>query len=382
MKYRNIIVLVVLIILAVSSFFVLRLNPHPLHAISYSGIGGDGDTDENANNYKSFAANVDFALGSPRVKYQISSSTPQFVLFSFDGSKSVDMLNETLAFEQKMQSEGKPLHFTYFINAAYFLTKDNAALYQAPRQPAGVSNIGFSYSSKDIPVRIKAFNTAFALGNEIGSHSAGHYDGATWSHDEWKQEFDSFNSLMFNVQKNNNAEQIDAPTFLGSIRGFRAPNLGVNENLYKVLNEFRFSYDGSGVGKIDSWPQKDGYGIWHIPLGIIFLGENKKPVVSMDYNLWARQSGDKEMAVKGTALWDTYYNEVESAYMEYFNTNYNGNRGPIVIANHFSKWNDGVYWEAMKTFAENVCGKPQVQCVTFGDVVNYLDTNGAPAIIK
>lgn len=372
----------VVAVLAVSSFFILRLNIHPLHAISYSGLGSDRDTDENTNNSKSFAANVDFALGSPRVRYQVSSSTPQFILFSFDGSKSVDMLNETLAFEQKMQSEGKPLHFTYFINAAYFLTKDNATLYQAPRQPAGVSNIGFSDSSKDISSRIKAFNTAFAEGNEIGSHSAGHYDGATWSYDEWKQEFDSFNSLMFNVQKNNPTVSIDIPAFLGSIHGFRAPDLGVNDNLYKVLNEFHYSYDGSGVGKVDSWPQKDAYGIWHIPLGVILLGENKKPIVSMDYNLWARQSGNKEMAVKGTALWDTYYNEVESAYVEYFNTNYNGNRGPIVVANHFSKWNDGVYWEAMKTFAENVCGKPNVHCVTFSELVSYLNDNGTPPIIK
>ena len=353
-----------------------------MHAILYSGLDGDGDTDENSNDSKSFAANVEFALNSPRVKYQISSSTPQFVVLSFDGSKSVDMLNETLAFEQKMQSEGKPLHFTYFINAAYFITKDNATLYQAPRQSPGVSNIGFSYSSKDIPFRIKAFNTAFTEGNEIGSHSAGHYDGATWSYDEWKQEFNSFGSLMQNVPKNNPTEQIDIPTFLGSIQGFRAPNLGVNGNLYKVLSEFHFSYDASGVSKIDVWPQKDGYGVWHIPLGIIFLGENKKPIVAMDYNLWMRQSGAKEMAVKGTSLWNTYYNEVESAYMEYFNTNYNGNRGPIVIADHFSKWNDGVYWEAMKTFAENVCGQPQVRCVTFSELVNYLNTNGAPPIVK
>ena len=382
MKDKKIVVIAGLILLALSAFFILHFFPHPLRAISYSEGAGDGDTDEAVNNQQSLAASVDFALASPREKYQISSSTPQFVLLSFDGSKSVDMLNETLAFEQKMQSEGKPLHFTYFIHAADFLTKDNATLYQAPRQLPGVSNIGFSESTHDILFRVKAFNYAFAGGNEIGSHSVGHYNGGSWSYDEWKQEFSYFNSLMADVSKNNPSEKIDTPTFLNDIHGFRAPDLGVNDNLYKVLKDFHFAYDASGVGKVDSWPKKDSYGVWHIPLGIVLLGENKKTITAMDYNLWMRQSGAKNVALKGTPLWDSYFNQVENAYMDYFNTNYNENRAPIVIGDHFSKWNDGVYWEAMKAFAENVCGKPQVRCVTFSELVNYLNTNGAPQIVK
>ena len=100
----------------------------------------------------------------------------------------------------------------------------------------------------------------------------------------------------------------------------------------------------------------------------------------MDYNIWTRQSNDKELAIKGTELWNSYFNDVVGAYMNYFKTSYDGNRNPVVITNHFSKWNDGVYWEAMKAFAENVCGLPQVRCVTFSDVVNYLNSDGVPPI--
>lgn len=331
---------------------------------------------------RSYAAAARFAVSSPRVKYDVSSSTPQFVLFSFDGSKSVDMLKETLSFAQKMQKENKPLHFTYFINAAYFLTKDTAPLYQPPGEPRGTSRIGFSDSVQDIELRMKAFNEAYVGGNEIGSHSVGHFDGSTWTFDQWKQEFDSFASIMSNVQKNNPSSHVDAPLFLSNIRGFRAPNLGINDSLHKTLKEFNFSYDASDSASIDVWPKKDTYGVWHIPLGIVFLGENKNPIIAMDYTLWMRQSGAKDIARKGTLLWDNYANELEKAYMDYFDTNYNNNRGPIVIANHFSKWNDGVYWEAMKKFAENVCGRPQVRCVTFQNLVDYLNTKGAPIIVE
>ena len=345
----------------------------------------DGDIDqgeEAAEDPRVYSAAAAATASTPKVSYQVSSSTPQFVLLSFDGSKSVDMLNDTLAFETKMASEGKPLHFTYFINAAYFLTKSTANLYQGPGHSRGVSAIGFSDSTHDIAARVRAFNTAYAAGNEIGSHSAGHFNGAQWSFDEWKQEFDSFASLMANVQQNNASQKIDAPIFLDSIRGFRAPELGVNANLYKVLQDEHFTYDGSGVGAMYRWPKQDTNGIWHIPLGTIFVGPNKSPSISMDYSLWMLQSGAKNVATKGTPLWNTYFNEVESAYMDYFNTNYHGTRAPVVIGHHFSLWNDGVYWEAMKAFAEQVCGQPHVQCVTFSTLVDYLNTTGAPTMVS
>ena len=367
---------------AVLGIYTLHSSAH--HSPQSMGLS-DEDTDQNdvaSEDSTVYAAAAASTAGAPKEHYQVSSSTPQFVLLSFDGSKSVDMLNETLAFEHTMASEGKPLHFTYFINAAYFLTKNTASLYQGPGHARGVSAIGFSNTTQDIASRVHAFNTAYAEGNEIGSHSAGHFNGSGWSYDEWKQEFDSFASLMGNVQKNNPSQTIETPTFLGSIRGFRAPDLGVNKDLYKVLADEQFTYDGSGVAPMGKWPTKDANGIWHIPLSTVYVGPKKSPSISMDYSLWVLQSGAKNAAATGTPLWNTYFDQVESAYMEYFNTNYNGTRAPIVIGHHFSKWNDGVYWEAMKAFAEQVCGQPHVQCVTFSTLVDYLNTTGAPTMVS
>ena len=329
--------------------------------------------------YASALSALDFSAKS---HYEVASDTPQFVVLSFDGSKSSTMLKETLEFQNKLKAENKPLSFTYFINAAYFLTKETSSVYQGPGQKPGVSNIGYSHTTTDIAKRVETFNTALAQGNEIASHSVGHFNGIHWSYEDWKKEFTSFNTVMSMIPQIN--PTLPPETHLNitpsQIKGFRAPELGVNRELYKVLKEFNYSYDASGVGIKENWPKKDSQGIWHIPLGTIYIGSQQSAAIAMDYSLWMHQSKAKETAKKGTAEWQHDYDETLSGFMSYFKGNYKGGRAPVVIANHFSKWNDGVYWEAMKTFAENVCGQPHVECVTFKELVNYLDTTGVPPI--
>ncbi|MBX4211163.1 hypothetical protein KW783_04315, partial [Candidatus Parcubacteria bacterium] len=138
----------------------------------------------------------------------------------------------------------------------------------------------------------------------------------------------------------------------------------------------------SDTGVMNTWPVQDSNGLWRINLAVIPVGPSKKAVLSMDYNMWIHESGGENDAIKGSDLWQADFNEVKDAYMNYFNKNYNGSRAPIVIGNHFSNMNDWVYWEAMKSFAEDVCGKPYVQCTTFKEFVNYLNKTGAPPIIK
>ena len=363
--------------LGVSVFALAFLNLQRTPVVATAPAANE-DSDEQSGPYE--AAVADSIASTKPQQYAVSSTTPQFVLFSFDGSKSVPMLNEIMAFEQHMKSEGKPVNFTYFINGVYFVTGATSGTYQGPGEAQGASNVGFSDTPQDISSRVAAFNKAFAEGDEIGSHTAGHFNGALWSYDDWSKEFASFNSLISNISTNNPSISADAPSFTPqNIVGFRAPYLAVNDNLYKTEADNHYLYDASGVNVSDNWPYKDRYGIWHIPLSFIHLGSNSAPVIAMDYNLWMRQSHAVEQAKRGTPLWDRYYKDVLSAYASQFDFNYTGNRAPIVIADHFSKWNDGVYWEAMKSFAENVCGLPNVHCVTFKDLTKYLDTTGVPS---
>ena len=80
-----------------------------------------------------------------------------------------------------------------------------------------------------------------------------------------------------------------------------------------------------------------------------------------------------DTAVKGTPLWNTYYDQVLTSYREYFKKSYEGNRAPLFIGHHFSLWNDGVYWEALKSFAREICSKPDVKFVSYKEVMHVLN---------
>jgi hypothetical protein len=318
---------------------------------------------------------------SNEVRY--STSTPQFVLLSFDGSKSLEMWRNTREFAQKMNSEGKLLHFTYFINSIYLLTAEKKDVYESPKGVKGHSLIGFSNSEEDVVIRVKEIKKAYDEGHEIASHTAGHFPGRFLNEEEWKKEFLSFDSLISDIQKNNSSVVIPDISFLKKeIVGFRAPELSVNKALYKTLKDFNFVYDSSGIALPDRQPKKDEYGIWHIPLNTIEIGEGNISAISMDYSLWILQSYGVEEVKKGTETWNKYFNDVKKSFTEYFDRNYKNNRAPVVIGNHFSLWNDGVYFEAVKSFAEDVCGKPEVYCVTFKEYVKYLNAKTTEPLVK
>ena len=316
--------------------------------------------------------------------------TPQFIIFSFDGSKSIDMWKETRDFEHTMKAAAKPLNFTYFINAAYFLTPDKKDLYQAPRQDRGQSNIGFSEDLGHLRIRILAVNEAVADGDEIASHTAGHYWGGEWSAEEWLKEFRSFNALLFGTDTNYPEAHLPKLNLTQrDIVGFRAPALSIGPTLYIALSLSDFTYDSSEVGNGREWPKKDSTGIWHIPLGTVHLNHGRSPVVAMDYSIRASEkkivgsdteieSGEKGDLKKGTPAWNAVYHDVLGSYLDYFEKNYKSNRAPVLIGHHFATWDNFLYWEAMKEFAVQVCGKPEVRCGTFKDLVKYMNDYGVP----
>ncbi len=282
----------------------------------------------------------------PKVTEKIINKNIQFVLLSFDGSESLAMWQKTRDFAKEMKQKNKPVNFTYFISSVYFLPPNTKDI---------PSKIGYSRSLADIPKRIEQVNLAQSEGHEIASHMNGHFRATDWSEKKWMDEFDIFNKV--------------SPI---KTIGFRSPLLSRNENLYKVLPKFGYKYDSSGVGKMGEMPIKDKYGIWEIPLVTMTL-PGGGATLSMDYNIYIDQTGAKDILKKDTLEWNKNYNQAVGAFQNYFNKNYNGTRAPVVIGNHFSLWNDGLYFEALKTFANNVCGLPDVKCGTFSELVESLE---------
>jgi len=292
---------------------------------------------------------------------------PQYVLLAFDGSLNLGMWDETLFF-----AKNNSLKFTYFISGVYFLMNDYKKTYVEPTHGAGVSAIGWGGSSAEkIKERIDFVNLAHDSGHEIGSHANGHFSGSGWSLTSWQSEFRQFYDLIFRVL---NINKIDTDTRNPfhfdptDIIGFRAPYLGINSNLYTTLRNYNYAYDTSRTAAMNYWPRKLN-SIWNFPLAQVRIAGTGKHTLSMDYNFYFAQSKGKE----DPAHYQKYKDQMLNTYMGYFNSNYYGNRAPVHIGHHFSKWNGGAYWDAMKDFARKVCVMPEVQCISYRSLQTLLD---------
>ncbi len=309
-----------------------------------------------------------------------SGNAPQFVVMAFDGSYSLTMWKNTLDFAQELKSQGSPTHFTYFLSGVYFLNYRKAVRYHPPKYPEGTSAIGFADSNIDVEKRVAFVNRAIAEGHEIGSHLNGHFDGSKWKLKDWNVEFSQFDNLIFNLAENNDVDLSDMDRYKIKLSkqdlvGFRAPELGKNDDMYKALKEHNYLYDTSGVGQAEEWPKKTTEGIWEFPLAQINYASSTNKILSMDYNFYFKQSKALDVAKKGDEKWQAFYNDTYNSYINYFNANYSGNRAPVYIGSHFSEWNDGAYWEAMKAFAKQVCVRPEVYCVSFRELMQYSNTH-------
>lgn len=290
---------------------------------------------------------------------------PQLVMLAFDGSLNLDFWAESRAF-----AKANNLHFTYFISGPYFLADAKKEAYTGPHHAAGKSDIGFGGPASSIGPRLEQVRLANAEGNEIGSHANGHFDGSSWSEEDWTSEFGQFEKLIFEAGPNNGFEQPDLGIVLKDIVGFRAPLLGYSAGLYPTLKNAGFVYDTSKTDATNYWPQKIG-GIWNFPLAQVKIVGSGKKTLSMDYNFYYTQS----KGLPDSANKELYKKQMLDTYMQYFESNYFGNRAPVNIGHHFSKWNGGAYWEAMQEFAQRVCSQPEVKCITYKDEVAFMEAN-------
>jgi hypothetical protein len=302
--------------------------------------------------------------------YNAIPRPPQLVLLAFDGSLNIDMWKETLTF-----AKNNKLKLTYFISGVYFLLDNNRHDYIEPTRGAGKSNIGFAGDSKEkLIARVNYVNNAYDAGHTIGSHANGHFDESFWKVPNWELEFKEFNHLIFDVynQKGFENENSTIPPFHfkpEEIVGFRAPLLSTNSGLYKTLKKNHFSFDTSQTASMDYWPEKNN-DLWNFPLAELRIFGSGKQTLSMDYNFYYTQSGGNP-DLKNS---EKYRDEMFKTYMGYFHTNYYGNRAPIHIGHHFSKWNGGAYWKAFSDFAKTVCVMPEVKCVNYQALVDFMES--------
>src|SRR5262245_9962015 len=154
-----------------------------------------------------------------------------------------------------------------------------------------------------------------------------------------------------------------------------APYLAKGAGLYSALRANGFRYDTSGVGHADAWPEKVD-GLWRFNLAMLRIQGLGRGTLSMDYNFFVAQS----RAADDPRRYEAAREQMLQTYLHYFKTNYAGNRAPLHIGHHFMNYQGGAYNEALKSFARAVCGLPEVRCVTYAKLADFMDQQSAETL--
>jgi len=311
----------------------------------------------------------------PRVHHHSHPLRPsQFLVVSFDGSGGVRLWPYWRSVARRANA-----HFTFFVSGAYLLDEARRELYCPPRHARGSSDIGFAQPAGHLSARamvrgmLRQISLAYREGHEIATHFVGHFcspfsgNVGEWTADDWRRELDQFDDLLFRVSTNNGLRPaVGLPFGRGEIVGGRTPCLqGDMRILLPVLAARGFRYDASQQSILGTWPRRE-FGLWEVPLlEIPFTGHTFR-VLSMDYNFFANQTiaGTPTRAIERQtylSLWRA------------FRTSYHGDRAPLSFANHFETWNGGAYNRALTRVVLRACRLPEVHCVSFRELVDWLD---------
>lgn len=354
--------------------------------------------------FKSLSLTLSFLIASaPAIAVE---RPPQFVLLAFDNCQENQSWKQVSDFLDQMNNGSKDrLRYTFFLSATGLLADPVRHTYTDPMGRTGKSNINFGGGEDEVIERVRWINKLHRDGNEIASHAVGHFPGQDWSVAQWRHELDQYDYIINNVASINGlkGDKAKAATLAFSadqIRGFRAPYLQGGKNLIQVLGERRYAYDTSDSNQgwePTTWPKRflealGGKGLWNFGLGFITLNatqiteadlkaglpRQKKSIKlpAMDYNFCYRQTGGCAEKDPFKAEQDKDAQEMLVGYLNYFATNYNGNRAPVHIGHHFQQYRGGSYNRALMRFARAVCGRPEVKCTTYKELTDYMEKLG------
>ena len=293
---------------------------------------------------------------------------PQYVALAFDNCAEVSRWDNLNQFSEEMKNLGKPVHFTFFVSGTNFITEEDKDTYQAPHHEPGQADIDFSTDETEILNRLKYMHELHDSGHELAAHGIGHVSGKDWSAQDWLTELSNYGALFLKVFKDAGYE--DADELAAEVKGFRAPYLDTSPGLYTALKKLGYRYDTSNDDDANEWPRKGPEGLWRFNLADLTVAGTSEKTLSMDYNFYVAQSGTRDIVAKE----DLFKDQMVETYMNYFYENYYGNRAPLHIGHHFSPYQGGVYHEALQEFAKQVCGLPEVRCVSYHELADYMDS--------
>ncbi|MFF4902058.1 hypothetical protein [Streptomyces sp. NPDC001068] len=314
-------------------------------------------------------------------KLQPGEKPPQFVVFSWDGAGEDSQ--KLFSHFRKVSKENNAT-MTYFLSGVYMLPEEKRDLYRPPQHSPGRSEIGFN-DEQGISDTVKQLRLAWLEGNEIGTHFNGHFCGpdggvGEWSVAEWKSEIAQAKKFV-KSWKTNAGMKNAAPLpfdYDKELIGARTPCLEGQKNFVKAASQLGFRYDTSGVND-QVWPKKRE-GLWDLSMQLVPFPGHSFEQLTMDYNFMVNQSGTSTQG--DPDKYDYWGDQMRDGLIQGFNRAYDGNRAPLVIGNHFESWNGGTYMRAIDEVIENVCNKPEVRCVSFHQLADWLDAQDPKVLAR
>ncbi|GAA3493097.1 hypothetical protein GCM10019016_001960 [Streptomyces prasinosporus] len=306
---------------------------------------------------------------------------PQFVVFSWDGAGEDSQ--KLFSHFRKVARENNAT-MTYFLSGVYLLPEEKRRLYRPPQHSPGRSDIGFN-DRQGIADTVKQLRLAWLEGNEIGTHFNGHFCGpgggvGEWSVAEWKDEIAQAKRFVRTWKTNTGMK--DAPPlpfdYDKELVGARTPCLEGRENFMKAARDLGFRYDTSGVDN-QVWPRKRN-GLWDVSMQLVPFPGHSFEQLAMDYNFMVNQSGATTQG--DPAKHELWGDQMRDGLLRGFERAYRGNRAPLIIGNHFESWNGGTYMRAVEEVIERVCTKSEVRCVSFRQLVDWLDAQDPKTLAK
>ncbi|WTO35941.1 hypothetical protein OG399_16860 [Streptomyces achromogenes] len=297
---------------------------------------------------------------------------PQFVVFSWDGAGE-----DSQKLFSHFREVAKENHatMTYFLSGVYLLPEGKRDLYKPPQHSPGRSDIGFN-DERGIADTLEQLRLAWLEGNEIGTHFNGHFCGpdggvGTWSVEEWKSEIAQAKSFVKSWRSNTGMRAEDPLPFDydKELIGARTPCLEGRKNFVKAARDLGFRYDSSGVND-QVWPKKKD-GLWDLSMQLVPFPGHTYEQLTMDYNFMVGQSGTQTQG--DPDKFDYWGDQMRDGLLKGFYRAYDGNRAPLIIGNHFESWNGGTYMRAVEEVVKEVCTKPEVRCVSFRQLADWLD---------
>ncbi|MBN9610672.1 MAG: polysaccharide deacetylase [Actinobacteria bacterium] len=318
-------------------------------------------------------------------KLQPGEKAPQFVAVSFDGAGWHEKWDYFRGIAATV-----PFHFTANLTGLYLMDGQHRTYYHGPHHKPGATSLGSWNTPAEVSQQISDLNRAYADGNEIATHFMGHFcddnppGAGTWTTADWNSDLDQFFDVWKNyrtIDQNAGLPTLAVPA--SSVKGARTPCLqGSKEQLFPALAAHGFTYDQSFTRRGISWPTKSPqYGIWNMGMAE-FPMHGTVPgfgaghvVITMDYNFWYTQEADPRTGQMRTVSPEKSAadsRQVQATYQDMLDGALAGSHAPLLLGNHFEEWNNNAYTDALGNFLIANCGRPEVHCVPFRDIVDWM----------